>query len=141
MGDTGSTTLGFLLAVLVLRAQADGVPIIAAALPLLPFLLDSGATLAIRFIRRERFWLAHRQHFYQRLLSLGWSHTQVALTWMGLALFCASIAIGYLSLDDTGRAVALAVAIALHVIVALLIILAQRGTRPSLTANIQAHGS
>lgn len=71
MGDVGSAPLGFLLAALAARLGARG-HLLAAMLPLLPFVLDATCTLLVRAARRERVWEAHRSHWYQRLaLHLG----------------------------------------------------------------------
>jgi UDP-N-acetylmuramyl pentapeptide phosphotransferase/UDP-N-acetylglucosamine-1-phosphate transferase len=43
-----------------------------------PFVLDASVTLARRVLRRERVWQAHRSHYYQRLILLGWSHRRTA---------------------------------------------------------------
>jgi hypothetical protein len=82
MGDAGSVPLGFL---------AGGIGIAGwrtvswpAWFPLLvfsPFVVDASVTLARRmFMRRERFWHPHREHYYQRLVRMGWSHRRLALT-------------------------------------------------------------
>jgi len=36
-------------------------------------------TLLRRGLRREKVWLAHREHYYQRLIQSGWSHRRLAL--------------------------------------------------------------
>jgi hypothetical protein len=43
-----------------------------------PFVVDASATLLRRTLRRERFWQAHRDHYYQRLVRMGWSHRRLA---------------------------------------------------------------
>lgn len=79
MGDAGSIPLGFMLAyILTLLAQHG----CWAASLILPgyYLIDSGITLAKRILMRERFWEAHSQHFYQRAVRMGHSHTAVVIT-------------------------------------------------------------
>jgi UDP-N-acetylmuramyl pentapeptide phosphotransferase/UDP-N-acetylglucosamine-1-phosphate transferase len=76
MGDVGSAPLGFWLAVLALwLAQSAGwwllVPL---ALLHANFVLDTGITLLRRIFRGERWYKAHREHFYQRLIRSGKSH-------------------------------------------------------------------
>jgi UDP-GlcNAc:undecaprenyl-phosphate GlcNAc-1-phosphate transferase len=90
MGDVGSASLGFLLGSLVLREAQVGGSFLRALLPLLPFLLDTGATLVRRAGRRERLFEAHRTHYYQRLCSLGFSHPAVTAAWTILALLGAA---------------------------------------------------
>lgn len=115
MGDVGSTTLGFLFGALVLRAAADGVPLLAAALPFAPFVLDSGATIALRIYRREPFFSTpHRLHFYQRLVTGGWSHTGVTLTYSLLALGSSLVAVAYGTLTPELRVIAVALLVSVH---------------------------
>jgi Fuc2NAc and GlcNAc transferase len=126
MGDSGSTFLGFLLGILVLRSQSFGIGILVAALPLTPFVFDTVATLAIRVARRERFWIAHRMHFYQRLLSAGWSHSEVTALWSVLALASAATALAYEGLDPVEGAVAVGGVVVLHIAVGAAVLAVQR---------------
>lgn len=84
MGDTGSATLGFLLAAAAVRLAPHG--FVVAVLPMLPFLFDTTVTLAMRIMKRERWLTAHRSHLYQRLTDLGWGHAEVSLLWTALAV-------------------------------------------------------
>lgn len=93
MGDVGSLPLGFLFAAFVLRGAKTGIPAWVMALPLLPFLLDTGLTLLRRIARREQIVRAHRSHFYQQLTDLGWSHLAVTLLWGGFAALGAAVAL------------------------------------------------
>lgn len=93
MGDVGSSTLGFLFAVLALRLTYWDVPFLAAVLPLLPFLVDTAITLARRTIRRERLFEAHRTHYYQRLTNFGWSHIAVSALYGAFAAVCSLVAV------------------------------------------------
>jgi UDP-N-acetylmuramyl pentapeptide phosphotransferase/UDP-N-acetylglucosamine-1-phosphate transferase len=97
MGDVGSGFLGYVLAVLVLllgaSAQTDAA--IPAAFVLAPFLLDGTLTLARRVARGERWYEAHRSHYYQRLVILGCSHRAVSLVYYGLTLLAIIGAITY----------------------------------------------
>ena len=65
LGDVGSVPLGYLTGFCLLTLALNGHPAQALILPLY-YLADSGITLAKRIVRREKFWQAHRQHFYQR---------------------------------------------------------------------------
>jgi UDP-N-acetylmuramyl pentapeptide phosphotransferase/UDP-N-acetylglucosamine-1-phosphate transferase len=94
MGDAGSYFLGFSIAMLALLSATRGVRVAALVLLLLPFLFDTSWTLLRRIARRERIWIAHREHLYQRLLIAGWSHRAVArryYAWQTLAAVCAVI--------------------------------------------------
>ncbi|MDK9713604.1 MAG: glycosyltransferase family 4 protein [Sulfuritalea sp.] len=80
MGDVGSVPLGFLAAVLGMQGFWRGAW--PAWLPLLVFsvfIVDATATLLRRGLRGEKVWVAHREHYYQRLIQSGWSHRRLAL--------------------------------------------------------------
>jgi hypothetical protein len=53
-----------------------------------PFIVDASVTLARRAMRRERVWEAHRDHYYQRLVQLGWGHRGTALAGYALMVAC-----------------------------------------------------
>lgn len=85
MGDAGSVPLGFLAAAFGVAGGAGGLwPAWFVPLVFSPFVVDASATLLRRLWRRERFWQAHREHYYQRLVRLGWGHRRVALAEYGL---------------------------------------------------------
>jgi UDP-N-acetylmuramyl pentapeptide phosphotransferase/UDP-N-acetylglucosamine-1-phosphate transferase len=86
MGDVGSAPLGFILAVLVIWLARDhgGWLLIPLALLHANFVLDTAITLGRRVLRGERWYEAHKEHFYQRLVRAGKSHTFVTLFEMGL---------------------------------------------------------
>ncbi len=89
MGDVGSVPLGFLSGWLMLYAHALNIlPIWLGMLVFSPFLVDASLTLLRRVARRERFWEAHRSHYYQRLVLLGWSQRRVLLYEYLLMLAC-----------------------------------------------------
>ena len=94
MGDAGSVPLGFLAAVLGLTGWERG--LWSPWLPLLVFslfLADATATLARRMLAGERFWQAHHDHYYQRLIRMGWSHRRTAIGAYALMLGAAAIAL------------------------------------------------
>jgi len=76
LGDSGSLVVGFLSAVLLLEFARDYGAALAVILPLY-FLTDAGLTLARRILRGERFWIAHREHFYQRAIDSGQSNWSI----------------------------------------------------------------
>ena len=68
MGDVGSASLGYLMAVAIVLTPAGDLsqswpPLLIFA----PFLLDATFTIARRALAGEKFWTAHRSHLYQRL--------------------------------------------------------------------------
>ena len=80
MGDTGSLSLGFIFAALLLYGVgSDAFTLPLALLVMSLFLADSTLTLLARVIRGERWYNAHRQHLYQRLIASGWTHGRVLL--------------------------------------------------------------
>lgn len=88
LGDVGSVPLGFLAGALALQGHAEAIwPLAFPLLVFLPFVLDATLTLAKRALRRERVWQAHREHYYQRLIRMGWSHGRTALAYYALMLF------------------------------------------------------
>ena len=68
LGDVGSASLGYLMAVAIVLTTSGGLsnswpPLLIFA----PFLLDATFTIARRALSGEKFWTAHRSHLYQRL--------------------------------------------------------------------------
>jgi len=87
MGDVGSLALGFLFAALLLYGIGTGAFSPAVAwLVMLLFLTDSSLTLLSRVLRGERWYNAHRQHLYQRLIAHGWTHGRVAMLYQAINL-------------------------------------------------------
>lgn len=94
MGDTGSATLGFLAATLSFEADTRGsIPISLSLLLFIPFIADASITLVRRILKREKIWLPHRSHYYQRLVRAGWSHRRTVLWEYGVMFLCAVLAI------------------------------------------------
>jgi len=79
MGDVGSISLGFLSgAIGLIGLQKDIWPFWFPLIIFSPFIVDATVTLVKRIIKREKFWQAHRTHYYQRLILMGWSHKKTA---------------------------------------------------------------
>lgn len=86
MGDVGSTSLGLLAAACAswgmhLKLFAWWYPVLVFT----PFIVDASTTLVRRIIRGEKVWQAHKTHYYQRLVQLGWGHRKTVLAeyaWM-----------------------------------------------------------
>ena len=92
MGDVGSYFLGGAFALLLLRAGLAGSTPWPWLLLFVPFVTDATCTLLWRMARGERFWQAHREHAYQRLILRGCSHQQVALGCLLLNLLVLPVA-------------------------------------------------
>jgi UDP-N-acetylmuramyl pentapeptide phosphotransferase/UDP-N-acetylglucosamine-1-phosphate transferase len=94
MGDVGSVPLGFLAGVLGLIGWNDGVwPIWFPILVFAPFVCDATLTLVKRLLRGERVWQAHRDHYYQRLVRMGFGHRATAAIEYVVMLGCAATAL------------------------------------------------
>ena len=82
LGDCGSLSIGFLLGCYgVIWSQKSATllgmtaPLMALSIPL----LDTGLSIARRFLRRQPIWTADRNHIHHRLLDRGFSPRAVAL--------------------------------------------------------------
>ncbi len=90
MGDTGSSTLGFLAAGMSIWGDSVGIlPLWIAVLVFSPFIVDATVTLIRRLLKRERVWQAHKSHYYQRLVQMGWGHRKTVLAEYALMAGCA----------------------------------------------------
>ena len=97
MGDLGSSLLGYLCAVMMLCAERSAsVPLWISILVFSPFIVDASVTLVRRIVAGERPWRAHRSHFYQRLVRLGWGHRKTVVREYALMLACAGTAVAAL---------------------------------------------
>lgn len=79
MGDSGSIPLGFAASAISLSGVVRDtwpwwLPVLAFSL----FIADASVTLARRALRGERVWLAHRTHYYQRMVRMGLGHARTA---------------------------------------------------------------
>jgi UDP-N-acetylmuramyl pentapeptide phosphotransferase/UDP-N-acetylglucosamine-1-phosphate transferase len=94
MGDVGSVPLGFLAGALGLVGWNDGVwPLWFPILVFAPFVCDATLTLIKRLLRSERVWQAHRDHYYQRLVRMGFGHGGTATIEYAAMLSCGLIAL------------------------------------------------
>lgn len=80
LGDAGSVSLGFLagaIAVEGIKRQLWTIyfPLIIFS----PFIADATVTLLKRIFFKEKFWQAHREHYYQRLVRMGFGHRLTAI--------------------------------------------------------------
>lgn len=111
LGDAGSIPLGFLAAAfgLVGWLQRDWTwwfPLLVFS----PFIVDASVTLVRRLLGHEKIWQAHRDHYYQRLVQLGWGHRGTAIAEYALMLACGGLALLALSPSPGAQAAALAAA-------------------------------
>lgn len=90
MGDVGSVPLGFLGAALgIVGWHQEAWPFWFPALVFAPFCCDASVTLIKRLLGGERVWKAHRDHYYQRLVRMGFGHRGTLMVEYGAMLACA----------------------------------------------------
>ena len=93
LGDVGSIPLGFLAGGLGLLGWGKGLwPLWFPVLVFGPFIGDATFTLLRRLARRERVWQAHRDHYYQRLVRMGFGHRGTAVVGYLVMAACAAVA-------------------------------------------------
>ena len=94
MGDSGSIPLGFLASAFGLLGWINGLwPFWFPLLAFAPFIADASVTLLKRVMSCEKIWEAHRSHYYQRLVLMGWSHRRTAISGYLLMVITGGIAI------------------------------------------------
>jgi len=80
LGDSGSIPLGFLAGAIGFYGWQTALwqfwfPLLVFS----PFIVDATVTMLKRLFRREKVWQAHRSHYYQRLVQMGWGHRNTAI--------------------------------------------------------------
>lgn len=108
MGDSGSITLGFLAAIVGALGWREGAwspffPVFVFS----PFIGDASLTLLRRIMKRQKFWQAHREHYYQKLIRMGYSHRQTALFEYCVFAMSSITALASISLNGTTQLVLL----------------------------------
>jgi len=85
MGDASSVPLGFIFAAFASYGVWTGsISLTLSILIMSVFLVDATLTLLARVLRGERWYTAHAQHVYQRLIAQGWSHQRVLALYQAL---------------------------------------------------------
>ena len=77
LGDVGSYLLGGAVAATSIGAAISGVPWLATIGPMIFYFGDVAATLVRRVRRGEKWYEPHREHVYEQLTDLGYSHNRV----------------------------------------------------------------
>ena len=94
LGDVGSIPLGFLAGALGIGGwRNDAWPLWFPLLVFAPFIGDATLTLVRRLLRGERVWQAHKEHYYQRLVRMGFGHRGTAWIAYAAMLLCAVAAL------------------------------------------------
>jgi UDP-GlcNAc:undecaprenyl-phosphate/decaprenyl-phosphate GlcNAc-1-phosphate transferase len=122
LGDVGSIPLGFLAAAVGLLGWRDELwPGWFPFLVFSPFFVDASLTLLKRMAKREPFWQAHREHYYQRLVQLGWGHRKTAVAEYVLMLAVGAAAIWAARQPVPHQLLVLAIAGGIYAILAVVI--------------------
>ena len=114
LGDVGSYLLGASVAALAVAGFLSGVYVEYVLSPILVYVADTGFTLLRRITAGERWYASHREHVYQRLTDVGFSHLQSA----AVVTLCtvAVIVLGFIAATAPLPTVALCVAGSLAVL-------------------------
>jgi UDP-GlcNAc:undecaprenyl-phosphate/decaprenyl-phosphate GlcNAc-1-phosphate transferase len=100
MGDAGSIPLGFLAAAFgVWGWQLGYWPPWYPILVFSPFVIDATVTLLKRVRRGENLAQAHRSHYYQHLVQMGWGHRNTAIAEYALMFLTGASALWGIGLD------------------------------------------
>lgn len=86
MGDVGSYLLGGATALTSFAALVAGAPILASIGPMVIYFGDVGVTLVKRVRAGKRWDEPHKEHTYQRIHQLGYSHVQASAMTAGCTL-------------------------------------------------------
>jgi UDP-N-acetylmuramyl pentapeptide phosphotransferase/UDP-N-acetylglucosamine-1-phosphate transferase len=115
MGDSGSISLGFLAGALGLLGWRSALwPVWFPVLVFSPFIVDATVTLLKRLSRGERIWQAHHEHYYQRLVRMGWTHRRLALFEYGLMVISGVLALVLLNSVELVKYIGLLVWVSIY---------------------------
>lgn len=92
MGDVGSTAIGFFFGCVPLLPEAQPVSFDVVGVALVLFVLDATFTLVRRVAQGQRWYEAHRSHFYQRPLAFGVAHRKITVASYGGFLVVGTLA-------------------------------------------------
>ncbi len=133
LGDCGAITIGFLAVSLAILGWHRGIwPFWFPGLVFAPFIGDATLTLAKRALAGDQVWVAHRDHYYQRLIRMGWSHRKVALA--GYALMTGTGASALATLGARPIVVVYVLAVWSAILLAIVWAIDRRWTRSSVHA-------
>src|SRR5882724_5963869 len=100
LGDVGSLPIGLVTGWCLIELASQAHLVAALLLPLY-YLADATITLFRRISRGERFWDAHRSHFYQRATNNGFSVSQVVAEVFLLNLYLTGLAVASVVIGST----------------------------------------
>lgn len=96
MGDTGSTFLGYVLAVSSIIGVFKGYALISVLIAVLIFalpILDTSFAMLRRIYEGRPIMSPDRGHFHHRLVDYGFSHKATVIILYGITLLCCTLAI------------------------------------------------
>ena len=91
LGDVGSYLLGGATAITSFAALLAGVPLLATIGPMIICFGDVGFTLVQRVRAGKKWDEPHKEHVYQRIQQLGYSHAQASGITAGFSLLAAAL--------------------------------------------------
>lgn len=102
MGDTGSTFLGFVLAVTSILGVFKGYALLAVCVSVLCIglpVFDTAFAMIRRFINKQPIMQPDRGHFHHRLIDHGFTQKQAVLILYGISIILGSLGV-FISLQD-----------------------------------------
>lgn len=96
LGDVGSYLLGGAIAITSFAALLAGVPLLATIGPMVIYFGDVGVTLVKRVRAGHKWDEPHKEHTYQRIQQLGYSHVQASGFTAGATLITSLLGLGSL---------------------------------------------
>lgn len=84
LGDVGSIPIGFLSGFVVIYNIIHSQIIFPFLIIIMYYLVDSISTISIRLFKGENIFRAHSDHFYQKVIRKGYSHSYVLNKILGL---------------------------------------------------------
>lgn len=91
LGDVGSYFLGGWLGVLMVIGLRVGIEPEAMVAPVAIYLADTAMALVRKARSGRALYLPHRDHVYQRLVALGWSHLKTSFFYLGCVIVCSAL--------------------------------------------------
>ena len=110
LGDSGSLFVGFSLAALSIQGSQKASTAVAVAIPILAFglpVVDTGVSIARRFLSAKPIFKGDREHIHHMLLERGWSQRRVALVLYGVSALFALLAMLFVNSGNGLTAVVL----------------------------------
>lgn len=109
MGDVGSQFVGLVVGSALLGSATGTVDVVPALLITSPLVFDTGFTILRRARSGRNILAAHREHLYQRLVTAGHSHREVAAGYVVASIVGGVLALRWSELETTAQAMILLV--------------------------------